>query len=196
MVILGYTAYLMLGLASAWLPDLYTILVARFIMGCLHSVSSYPSFVHSESRTLRQKYRTLSVLIFCYRASFIIISKFRVILIEVWYYVYVPYITSTFKNIILLLVCISVMVQTSHISFILKEPTTKCTFTSFSKVHDGAFSSTIPTSMNYSNIAAKHVVLSERPCSSDPLCLFFYLSPSFPPNLSLSHVYSFLTLCQ
>ncbi|KAG0727277.1 Organic cation transporter protein [Chionoecetes opilio] len=45
MVVIGAVGYLVLGIASAWLPSLSTILAARFVMGCLHAVCSYTSYV-------------------------------------------------------------------------------------------------------------------------------------------------------
>ncbi|XP_063877911.1 organic cation transporter-like protein isoform X2 [Scylla paramamosain] len=44
----GYVMYMLLGVVSSWLPYLSTILVARFLMGYLHSINAYTSFVHGQ----------------------------------------------------------------------------------------------------------------------------------------------------
>lgn len=59
LVIFGYIAYLFLGLASAWLPILSAIITARFLMGCLHAVSNYSSYVLMVE-VLEPKRRTLA----------------------------------------------------------------------------------------------------------------------------------------
>ncbi|XP_063878559.1 organic cation transporter-like protein [Scylla paramamosain] len=45
LVMAGYIAYILLGVGSAWLPHLFTILAARFLIGCLHFINSYTTYV-------------------------------------------------------------------------------------------------------------------------------------------------------
>ncbi|XP_050712093.1 organic cation transporter protein-like isoform X1 [Eriocheir sinensis] len=45
LVVSGVVCYVALALGSAWLPFLSTVLAARFILGCLHAVCNFSSYV-------------------------------------------------------------------------------------------------------------------------------------------------------